>query len=594
MRKYSFAGTLSAAAMMALLVVGCQKDQDMTKLTLSVAPFHGDSKVYLDENDLPRWNLGDKVFVNEALDPAPAISFVGTNATLEVPTTLAYKAIYPNEIVSQAYGNQFTLNLPRVQLYEKDANNHQLVKAPMGAFSTDNYLTFTNLGSLLAISVVNDKGIDLTIDSVSVRASGTALWGPATVADITSDTRKYTMQNTRQEKVNDRVSLAGAEDDMGFHEGMNVALANGATSPEFFVYVPSVESGNIFSVVVYTHDANGAEHLFHRVQTRENSGCIPLSAIATVPFGLGGADEKVIQGAIKAFYSVSPTLQVLFSVGNLQWIDTGSHVVAGGATVDGTFRFAPHQYDAILWQNGNLANSTDQPSTTNHVSNEWIDLFSFGTSGYDPYWPPYYWNGTTTLPGSVTDRSTRGTLYDWGEYNAISNGGNQPGQWRTLSGTEWDYMANTRANYANLKITHCAVGDVIGTMYFPDLWDWTNPLITEFYNHVTGDDYKFFTLDQWAVFERLGATFVPAYDCYVLTTPRNGTPYWTVTYGSTLESFRSRGEIEGGSTAYYWVLNSNNSPTGYHPIHNHVHGSCDSYLNPVRLARDATSLDFEF
>lgn len=594
MRKYTFAGTLSAAAMMALLVVGCQKDQDMTKLTLSVAPFHGDSKVYLDENDIPRWNLGDQVFVNEALDPAPAIAFEGSSATLEVPTTLAYKAIYPNEIVAQAYGNQFTLSLPRVQVYEKDANNHQIVKAPMGAFSTDNFMTFTNLGSLLAISIVNDKGIDLVIDSVSVRASGTALWGPAVVSDITSPTRKYTMQNARQLKVNDRVALAGAEDALGFYQGMNVALPNASTSPEFFVYVPSVESGNEFSVVVYSHDANGAEHLFHRVQTRENSGCIPLSAIATVPFGLQDAEEKVIQGAIKAFYSVSPTLQVLFSVGNLQWIDTGSHEVAGGATVDGTFRFAEHQYDAIMWQDGNLDNSGLQPSTTYHVSGEWIDLFSFGTSGYDANWPPYYWAGTSALPGDAASRSTRGTMLDWGEYNAISNGGNLPGQWRTLTGSEWDYMANTRANYVNLKITHCAVGEVIGTMYFPDLWDWNNPLIKSFYNHVTGDDYKFFTLDQWAIFERLGATFVPAYDCYKLSTDRQGNHTWTVTSGSTYASFSSGSEINGGSTSYYWVLNSNTSPTAYHPIHNHVHGGCSSYLNPVRLARDATSLDFEF
>ncbi|MCQ2273269.1 MAG: hypothetical protein MJZ86_00580 [Bacteroidales bacterium] len=587
MRKYSFAGTLSAAAMMALLVVGCQKDQDMTKLTLSVAPFHGDSKVYLDENDLPRWNLGDKVFVNEALDPAPAISFEGTNATLEVPTTLAYKAIYPNEIVSQAYGNQFTLNLPRVQLYEKDANNHQLVKAPMGAFSTDNYLTFTNLGSLLAISVINDKGIDLTIDSVSVRASGTALWGPATVADITSATRKYTMVNAREQKVNDRVSLAGAEDDMGFHEGMNVALANGATSPEFFVYVPSVESGNIFSVVVYTHDANGAEHLFHRVQTRENSGCIPLSAIATVPFGLGGADEKVIQGAIKAFYSVSPTLQVLFSVGNLQWIDTGSHVVAGGATVDGTFRFAPHQYDAIMWHDGNLDNSTVQPSTTDHVSNQWIDLFTYGSSGYDAAYPPYYWTGTTTMPSGAT---SRGTMYDWGEYNAISNGGNQPGQWRTLTSSEWDYMVNSRTNASNLEIPHCAVGGVIGTMYFPDLWDWNDPQIRSICTGVSAGEEKQFTLEEWAVFERFGATFVPAYDSYYLKT-KQGTSTWVVLDGPNLNDFDGP---NGGSASFYWVLSSQTSPAAYHPIHEHFHTNIDSKMNPVRLARDATSLDFEF
>ena len=36
--------------------------------------------------------------------------------------------------------------------------------------------------------------------------------------------------------------------------------------------------------------------------------------------------------------------------------------------------------------------------------------------------------------------------YDWGVYNAISNGRNTKGLWRTLTIEEWKYIINTREN----------------------------------------------------------------------------------------------------------------------------------------------------
>ena len=79
-------------------------------------------------------------------------------------------------------------------------------------------------------------------------------------------------------------------------------------------------------------------------------------------------------GATCSRFSVSPTQQVRFSRGNLQYnAALNSHATADGNTLQGTWRFAEHQYDIIGTANVN--------SSSNY--NGWIDLFGWGTSGWN-------------------------------------------------------------------------------------------------------------------------------------------------------------------------------------------------------------------
>lgn len=575
MKKSSIASVVCLAVLTAFLGTGCQKDQKKVRLTVSASSLQGGSKVYID-NDTPYWATGDEVFVNQVLNPAPLMVVSGSSSTVTVDESSDYKAVYPNELVASISGNQISLTLPRVQVYGEDSDGRQVVKAPMGAYSESSNLVFTNMGSLLAISVNNDKGVDLTIDSILVSASGTALRGPATVNDITSDSRKYVMNSSRVEKVNDRVSLAGAPGANGLYTSMGKSLPSGTTSGEFFVYVPSVgvEFDNKYTIIVYTHETDGLQHLFRMAQKNMYSGCIALNMIAGVPVRLGAAEEKAIQGVGKGYFSVSDTKKVCFSTGNLQWTSTGNHAVQGGGTVAGTFRFAEHQYDVIGIGagSGNAANVAFQPSTANYASGEWIDIFAYGTSGYDATaWPTYYWPGTKSKP-TATDLLTNDN-YDWGYYNAISNGGNEPGQWRILTKDEASYLFGRTIGRESLLKKSCTVNSVLGSILLPDDWNWSSVSSSS----ITSSQITF-TADEWSVMEDHGAVFLPFYDTY----SNQDKGAWV----SLLATDKN-------TNSYYWVKQYNNNKyTAMQPSQGQEKDDCGYYILAVRLVRDAETLDF--
>ena len=99
-------------------------------------------------------------------------------------------------------------------------------------------------------------------------------------------------------------------------------------------------------------------------------------------------------------------------------------------------------------------------------------------------------------------------------YCSISNGGNKPGLWRTLSANEWEYLATERTNASKLMGVACIEG-TNGLVLLPD--NWTLPEGCSFRTGM-GDDYdaayyarkNSMTVEQWQVMERNGAVFLPA------------------------------------------------------------------------------------
>ena len=142
---------------------------------------------------------------------------------------------------------------------------------------------------------------------------------------------------------------------------------------------------------------------------------------------------------VKASYKVSSTKSVYFSQGNLQFnAAQGTHAVYEGTEeVAGTWRFAENQYDYVGEANSNMSESYDG----------WIDLFGWGTSGWSSGATAYQpWSTSTSnsnyYPGNSYSNDLTGNYAkaDWGVYNAISNGGNEPNKWRTLTTSEWQYL----------------------------------------------------------------------------------------------------------------------------------------------------------
>ena len=115
-------------------------------------------------------------------------------------------------------------------------------------------------------------------------------------------------------------------------------------------------------------------------------------------------------GALSGVFSTSDSTMVHFSQGNLQYRASTN-----------TWRFATSQYDIIGLDNNKVSETYDG----------WIDLFGWGTSGYNHgavcYQP---WSVSVTEANYNAYGNTDYNLFDetgkadWG-YNAISNGGNQ-------------------------------------------------------------------------------------------------------------------------------------------------------------------------
>lgn len=224
-------------------------------------------------------------------------------------------------------------------------------------------------------------------------------------------------------------------------------------------------------------------------------------------------------GVLEGVFSVSPTRQVRFSKGNLQY----------NAVAD-QWRFAERQYDIIGLDNVEYGKQYAG----------WIDLFSFGTSGYHNK-SPYYYSAQNASYGNG-NRNIDRTSYDWGVYNAISNGGNRVGQWRTLSVNEWVYMLMRRPNAQRL-MSPASINGHQGMLLLPDDWLETG-----------GDTLRegvvyLFSTKQWGVMERAGAVFLPCAGyakmmCYYYAVPLPGQvetliPMFNTGLGHSLGRFAS-------------------------------------------------------
>ena len=208
-------------------------------------------------------------------------------------------------------------------------------------------------------------------------------------------------------------------------------------------------------------------------------------------------------GAVSGLFSVSDNQQVYFSQGNLQYI---------GSDPSPYWKFADHQWE-FFGDNG-------QGSPLQSMNR---DLFGWGTSGWDcgnTYFRPYDTDnssGSGPLYGPSGQHSLTGSYAnsDWGIYNAISNGGNIPGQWRTLSRSEWYYVFNQRrTDYRFVKgqITGIdGVNMVNGIILLPDDWKVSDYPLYGYNENNSVYESNTISLADWNnVFEPAGAVFLPA------------------------------------------------------------------------------------
>ena len=238
-------------------------------------------------------------------------------------------------------------------------------------------------------------------------------------------------------------------------------------------------------------------------------------------------------GKLPGKFSVSASKQVQFSQGNLQY----------QASTD-TWRFGEAQYSVVGTSGadvaGNVANSDN--SNISSTYSGWIDLFGWGTSGYNNKYP--YMTSTSYSNYGDGNSDIAGTEYDWGVHNAISNGGNQKGLWRTLTTAEWKYLFNTRTN-ASSKYGVAEVSGITGMVILPDSWTLPSGLtfksgVASSYGYQYYSTVNEYTAEEWQKMEAAGAVFLPAsgyrYGSDVGNVGSYG-GYWSSSYDSSYVAY---------------------------------------------------------
>ena len=288
-----------------------------------------------------------------------------------------------------------------------------------------------------------------------------------------------------------------------------------------------------------------------------------LSYGETITFTTNG---MITNGIIYAGFSVSETKKVYFSQGNLQY-----------QASTGIWRFAENQYDVVGEENSNISSSYSG----------WIDLFGYGTSGYKKYYP--YLTSTSSFDYVTYEvcSSISGTPYDWGQNNAISNGGNRAGIWRTLSQEEWEYLLFTRTN-APSKCGMANINGVEGIILLPDNWTLPNGLNFLSFNEAdlkTGSSYRAditmnsYSASEWSKMENNGAVFFPSAGRRVgLEWQASWGYYWM----SDLRQLHASEDTRSAATMTFDISQNKTASIRTRGVNAHCYSGCS-----VRLVQDA-------
>lgn len=584
--------------MAALLVMAmsCKKNEEGTNadgkgFRASMEAQTGDSKTHLEGSSV-KWDSDDAIRVVNGATPAAWFDFT-TNAVVGQDGCVVfepsgqgfdarffqpnYTAYYPAGIYNHATGK---VTLPDTQTYAK-VNSYDSFgngSNPMVAKSEDERLNFKHLCGILALSL---KGT-CTVASIKLTAlnNNVKLWGEGTV-NYSGDEPVLTLDGNTRTDANSITMNCGEN---------GVTLSTTAATRFYFVIPAGVDLGGIS--VELTDKAGNVWN--HSTPTMEMS--IPRKTLASMAeiavethnpnFPIGAIPGWFTVDLNGTSYTTADDKKVCFSRGNLQY----------QASTD-TWRFAEHQYDFVGGTYGNKQIGNvyyDGVKCDNTLIgadyNGWIDLFGWGTSGNNNKFP--YMTSMTDSEYGDGNKDISGTNYDWGVYNAISNGGNTPNTWRTLNGKgyytgEWhcilferqncnDLWAYGRITTSDSPSTWYSLDDennIGGLILLPDNWNDVKPVDIDFQPGAGSGSFSAntYSTEQWAKMEAAGAVFLP-YSFY-----RNGNAL--IEGGSYWSSSKDYLNSYNTNATALAIYSNTTNPNGNVPVPRH-----DGFS--VRLVKD--------
>ena len=522
------------------------------------------------------WETGDVIRVNNAnctihsVDPNnPTIGYFYPSSLAACTTAVSgkdvYYAVYPASIANTTYWGSSnsitpTITLPTRQTYVDVSTTNQMPTNYMAAYtvadqgSTDITLYFKNLCSMLVLPLKTSSGT-INVSKICVRTTASA----STLFNTTSGTLSFPNSNATAEPAvtatTDNTNRTVTLDCNASQGGVQLS----STAQNFVIMLP-INSGTELSsgeliVEIYNSDST---KMTKKVSTLTGSNKLVRSKYYTSPVIEVTFDRE---GFIGGEFSVSATEVVRFSKGGLMWSRTNggstatTHKVKDGGTAAGTWKFAEHQWDFVGGAHSNTTYGTIGSSSNdegfrklnnNESYTGWIDLFGWGNSGCNNNSLPY------NMGVSDATVSLNGTNYDWGYYNAISNGGDTPDIWRTPTMAEWRYLFRDRTNalqkigYATITVS--ATSSVYGLVILPDNFtfpttalgnSWTYFTANGSWVDVQGNDEQglinttsqytdnTYSTSEWLQMENAGAIFLPAngfrsMSGYAFNNPNNG------------------------------------------------------------------------
>lgn len=502
-------------------------------------------KAFLDLNDMNKvkWEASDvlnfngtNISVSSIYSNGETARFTGEARALQNSdqTKDIYWAVYPAVLAENASGyvpanfstTGLTVNFPASQSYDptNDAtliNQYSFMAAysEVDAGSSHIDMQMRNLGAVLHLELSPAAGQANThVSRIEFTTTDGALAGNFTIG---TDATTVTAASSAAKILTVYLSTSNVK---------YVDIAGGA---DVYVVLPPMNNKQL-TMKIYNDegrlmqkDASGVEFERNKIYT---------ATINDVNF------DKT-----DPYFSVSDANKVLFALGNLQWSakNGGStattHKVADGTTKAGTWRFSEHQWDVLLNGNNNISSTYSG----------WIDLFGWGTSGYNGQ-NPYK---TNTNDNDYLAHNLIGSYknYDWGIYNEIYNPQTQatdaPGTWRTLTVSEWDYVLFKRATNSGAKNSSDAkryakayVNNVRGLILLPDNWETSTYTLSKYDTKNAAYTTNKISAAQWSILEKAGAIFLPT------TRYRDGTKidpdssiedanYWSTTYDAQHPGF---------------------------------------------------------
>lgn len=511
MKKAKF---LLFAGLVCLLAVGCHKDTGMTldKFMMGNTNFKADddSKVTLqyssnrllyEQNDVVKVN-GETFTLSKSGEGSSTVWYANGNSISATEFYCAY-ADGVSTTLSSFSSNSYHFNLT-------DRLSSATNKVLMAGVTENNVLTLRPACAIIRVPLDNTSfaNVKVGFEGGKVLKEGTISVDPS----------------TKEVSISGSNHMRGVVDAAGTNAEFLMMEYN---SSESCWYVAVPVSSTVTTKLFFYWEQNGSPVKY------VTSGQVTLTKGYVYTVGSSRQSPFYANGSSKSYFQVSAGLQVRFSAGNLQYT---RYEDPGTGEMTGKWRFAEHQYDMMQDNNENIGN----------YYTGWIDLFGWGTSGWNSgggaAYEPYMTTGTFK-PGGSNDADLLGTYAnsDWGVYNSanIYYGSNPSGltSWRTLTNDEWNYLLNSRSNAANKKGL-ATVGTAHGLVLLPE--SWTLPTGCSF-TAGTGSGYSTnsYTLEQWDLMENAGAIFLPS-SGYRNGTSVEDTPgygyYWTATHNNGMYS----------------------------------------------------------